>query len=87
VLQPPSETRGSFVRKVPLTDDFTYWRLEKQEVTPMAVLTFTLHPDAVGKFYDAFICLGKFSEAVSFEASKDNVSGCIFTTVTETDTK
>jgi cell cycle checkpoint control protein RAD9A len=53
----------------------------------MAVLTFTLHPDAVGKFYDAFICLGKFSEAVSFEASKDNVSGCIFTTVTETDTK
>lgn len=39
----------------------------------MAVLTFTLSPEAVGKMHDAFICLGKFNESVSLEATKDHV--------------
>lgn len=39
----------------------------------MAILNFTLNPEALGKFYDALVCLGKFSEAVSLEASHDKV--------------
>lgn len=39
----------------------------------MAVLAFTLSPEAIGKLHDALVCLGKFSEAVSIEASHDKV--------------
>jgi hypothetical protein len=41
----------------------------------MAILNFTLSPEALGKLHDALVCLGKFSEAVSLEASHDKVSG------------
>ncbi|ELR06418.1 hypothetical protein GMDG_02134 [Pseudogymnoascus destructans 20631-21] len=40
---------------------------------PMAVLTFTLSPEAVGKIHDALICLGKFNESVSLEATRDHL--------------
>jgi hypothetical protein len=40
----------------------------------MAILSFTLSPDAINKLHDALVCLGKFSEAVSIEASGDKVS-------------
>ncbi|KUJ11758.1 Rad9-domain-containing protein [Mollisia scopiformis] len=39
----------------------------------MAILTFTLSPEAIGKLYDSLVCLGKFSEAVSIEASHDKL--------------
>lgn len=39
----------------------------------MAVLAFTLSPEAIGKLHDALVCLGKFSEAVSIEAANDKV--------------
>lgn len=39
----------------------------------MAVLTFTINPDALGKLHDALVCLGKFSEAVCLEASSDRL--------------
>jgi cell cycle checkpoint control protein RAD9A len=39
----------------------------------MAVLNFTLSPEAIGKLHDALVCLGKFSEAVSIEAVHDKV--------------
>jgi len=39
----------------------------------MAVLNFTLSPEAVGRFYDSLVCLGKFSESVTIEATKDRV--------------
>jgi hypothetical protein len=40
----------------------------------MTILNFTLSPEALGKLHDALVCLGKFSEAVSLEASQDRVS-------------
>jgi cell cycle checkpoint control protein RAD9A len=43
----------------------------------MAVLTFTINPDALGKLHDALVCLGKFSEAVCLEASSDRVSRAV----------
>lgn len=39
----------------------------------MAILNFTLSPDALSKLHDALVCLGKFSEAVSMEAVHDKV--------------
>lgn len=39
----------------------------------MAILGFTLSPEAIGKLHDALVCLGKFSEAVSVQASRDKV--------------
>ncbi|KAH8683364.1 Rad9-domain-containing protein [Tricladium varicosporioides] len=39
----------------------------------MAILTFTLNPEALSKLHDALVCLGKFSEAVSIEASHDKL--------------
>jgi len=39
----------------------------------MAILNFTLNPEALGKLHDALVCLGKFSEAVSIEAHHDKV--------------
>ncbi|KAG0648557.1 DNA repair rad9 [Hyphodiscus hymeniophilus] len=39
----------------------------------MAVLNFTLSPEALGKLHDALVCLGKFSEAVSIEAVHDKL--------------
>lgn len=40
----------------------------------MAILTFTLTPDTLNKFHDALVCLGKFSETVSIEATNTRVS-------------
>jgi hypothetical protein len=45
------------------------------DLSIMAILNFTLSPEALGKLHDALVCLGKFSEAVSLEASHDKVSG------------
>ena len=42
----------------------------------MAVLAFTLNPEALGKLHDALVCLGKFSEAVCLEAASDRVKTC-----------
>ncbi|RDL35149.1 Rad9-domain-containing protein [Venustampulla echinocandica] len=39
----------------------------------MAILTFTLSPEGIGKLHDALACLGKFSESVSIEASHDKL--------------
>lgn len=39
----------------------------------MAILNFTLTTEAIGKLHDALACLGKFSEAVSIEASHDKL--------------
>jgi hypothetical protein len=46
----------------------------------MAIVSFTLNPEALGKLHEALVCLGKFSEAVSLEASHDRVSnsGVVF---------
>ena len=41
----------------------------------MAILNFTLSPEALGKLHDALVCLGKFSEDVSIEAAHDKVRG------------
>lgn len=47
---------------------------KKQDIDiDMAVLNFTLTPEALGKLHDALVCLGKFSEAVSIEAKHDKV--------------
>ncbi|TGO46368.1 hypothetical protein BCON_0329g00070 [Botryotinia convoluta] len=47
----------------------------------MAILTFTLNPDALGRFHDALVCLGKFSETVSIEATHSRL---ILTTLNST---
>ncbi|KAI9740718.1 MAG: hypothetical protein M1818_004683 [Claussenomyces sp. TS43310] len=47
----------------------------------MAVLHFVISPEAVGKFQDALLCLGKFSEAVSVEATRDQVNVNPFTLI------
>ncbi|KAH8600865.1 DNA repair protein-like protein rad9 [Bisporella sp. PMI_857] len=39
----------------------------------MAILNFTLNPENLGKFHDALVCLGKFSEAVCIEAVHDKL--------------
>jgi cell cycle checkpoint control protein RAD9A len=39
----------------------------------MAILNFTLSPEALSKLHDALACLGKFSESVSIEAVHDKV--------------
>jgi len=39
----------------------------------MAILNFTLSPEAFGKLHDALVCLGKFSEAVCIEAIHDKL--------------
>lgn len=39
----------------------------------MAVLNFTLNPEALGKLHDALVCLGKFSEGVCIEAAHDKL--------------
>jgi cell cycle checkpoint control protein RAD9A len=40
----------------------------------MAILTFSLSAEAVSRFHDLLICLSKFSETVSLEATKAQVS-------------
>lgn len=40
----------------------------------MAILSFTLTPESLGKLHDALVCLGKFSEAVCIEALHDKVN-------------
>jgi cell cycle checkpoint control protein RAD9A len=47
----------------------------------MAILNFTLSPEALSKLHDALVCLGKFSEAVSIEASHDKVGYTSFNCV------
>ncbi|KAA8573156.1 hypothetical protein MFRU_027g00070 [Monilinia fructicola] len=47
----------------------------------MAILTFTLTPDTLNKFHDALVCLGKFSETVSIEATNTRL---ILTTLNST---
>ncbi|KAF7957403.1 hypothetical protein EAE96_002988 [Botrytis aclada] len=47
----------------------------------MAILTFTLNPEALGRFHDALVCLGKFSETVSIEATHSRL---ILTTLNST---
>ncbi|EDN90607.1 hypothetical protein SS1G_00007 [Sclerotinia sclerotiorum 1980 UF-70] len=47
----------------------------------MAVLTFTLTPEALGRLHDALVCLGKFSETVSIEATQSRL---ILTTLNST---
>jgi len=37
----------------------------------MTVLSFSLTPEATGRFHDALVCLAKFGEFVSLEARKD----------------
>ncbi|TVY35838.1 DNA repair protein rad9 [Lachnellula subtilissima] len=39
----------------------------------MAILNFTLGPESFSKLHDALVCLGKFSEAISIEASHDKL--------------
>ena len=39
----------------------------------MAILTFSLSPEATGRIYEAMICLAKFGESVSIEARHDKV--------------
>ena len=40
----------------------------------MRILKFTLSPQAVVRVYDAVLCLAKFSEIVSLEASAEKVT-------------
>jgi cell cycle checkpoint control protein RAD9A len=40
----------------------------------MAILSFTLTPESLGKLHDVLVCLGKFSEAVCIEAVHDKAS-------------
>ncbi|KAK1039745.1 hypothetical protein LTR33_015914 [Friedmanniomyces endolithicus] len=40
----------------------------------MTVLSFSLAPEATGRFHDALVCLAKFGECVSLEARKDKGS-------------
>jgi cell cycle checkpoint control protein RAD9A len=39
----------------------------------MAIFSFSLGPDSISKLHDALVCLGKFSDSVSFDASHDQV--------------
>lgn len=39
----------------------------------MAILTFSLSPEATGRIYEALICLAKFGESVSIEAKHHKV--------------
>lgn len=39
----------------------------------MAILNFTLNPEGITKIHDALVCLGKFSEAVCIEVTKQHV--------------
>lgn len=40
----------------------------------MAILSFTLSPDAILRVHDALICLGKFSEAVCIEVNRSHLT-------------
>jgi hypothetical protein len=40
----------------------------------MAVLSFSLTPEATGRIYEALVCLAKFGEAVAIEARGDKAS-------------
>ena len=39
----------------------------------MAILAFNLNPESISKLHDALLCLGKFSDSVSLEASHDKL--------------
>jgi cell cycle checkpoint control protein RAD9A len=39
----------------------------------MAVLNFTLTPEAASKIHDLLVCLGKFGETVAIEARRERV--------------
>jgi hypothetical protein len=40
----------------------------------MAVLSFSLTPEATGRVYEALVCLAKFGESVAIEARGDKAS-------------
>jgi len=40
----------------------------------MAVLSFSLPPEAIVRIYEALICLAKFGESVAIEARKEKAS-------------
>ncbi|KAI7536332.1 Rad9-domain-containing protein [Hortaea werneckii] len=40
----------------------------------MAVLSFSISPDATGRIYDALVCLSKFGDNVSLEARSDKLT-------------
>lgn len=42
----------------------------------MAVLSFSLTPEATGQIYEALVCLAKFGESVAIEARGDKVRMC-----------
>lgn len=50
------------------------WHIHALCSPTMAVLTFSINPEALGKLHDALVCLGKFSETVCLEASLDRVN-------------
>lgn len=39
----------------------------------MAVLKFTIEPEAISKLHDVLVCLGRFQESVCLEATRDKV--------------
>ncbi|RDW70257.1 hypothetical protein BP5796_08654 [Coleophoma crateriformis] len=39
----------------------------------MPILSFSLNPESLGRLHDALVCLGKFSESVSIEATHDKL--------------
>jgi len=47
----------------------------------MAILNFTLNPEGITKIHDALVCLGKFSEAVCIEVTKQHVIRRLFVPV------
>ena len=39
----------------------------------MAILSFSLSPEATGRIYELLVCLAKFGESVSIEARSEKV--------------
>lgn len=63
-----ASTRGAPRKSLqPLADDHT------STTRIMAVLSFSLTPEATGRIYEALVCLAKFGESVVIEARGDKV--------------
>jgi hypothetical protein len=67
-------TSEYYVTKQALLISNVSWHVHTLCSPTMAVLTFSINPEALGKLHDALVCLGKFSEAVCLEASSDRVN-------------
>lgn len=52
-----------------LVEVFQAW----SKISKMAILVFSLGPESLSRLHDALVCLGKFSDSVSFDASHDKV--------------